>query len=303
MNQTIKILVIVLAVLGIAGILLGAGFFIGRAAWGWNSYQPGGMMGFFNQDNPDSRFGYGMMGPGMMGRGSYNPSDRSDFSYRHGMMGGNFGPGFHGPGMMGGFSTSTNADPLSAEESLGAVEAYLANLGNDDLAVKEIMVFDNNSYAIIVEESTGIGAFELLIDPATQAVFPEYGPNMMWNLKYGMHAGENFGGNGMMGSGMMGRGGMMGGYGFNFDGELPDVAAEMTVSEEEAFEYAQDYLDTYQPGVTVSHEITAFYGYYTIDLEKDGEIVGMLSVNGFNGQVFPHTWHGTFIEMIEEGHE
>ena len=39
---------------------------------------------------------------------------------------------------------------------------------------------------------------------------------------------------------------------------------------------------------------------YTIDLERDGQIVGMLSVNGYDGQVFPHTWHGTFIEMSEE---
>ena len=92
---------------------------------------------------------------------------------------------------------------------LKAVEAYLADLGNDDLEVAEIMVFDNNSYAIVVEESTGIGAFELLVDPATKAVYPEYGPNMMWNLKYGMHAGSGFGG------------GMMGGYGDNDSGECP----------------------------------------------------------------------------------
>ncbi len=34
--------------------------------------------------------------------------------------------------------------------------------------------------------------------------------------------------------------------------------------------------------LTVSDEITPFYGYYTIDLEKDGQIVGMLSVNGYD---------------------
>ena len=77
----------------------------------------------------------------------------------------------------------------------------------------------------------------------------------------------------------------------------------MTVSEDQAVEYAQSYLDANNPGVTVSDEITAFYGYYTIDLEQDGAIVGMLSVNGFSGQVFPHTWHGAFIEMLETGHE
>jgi len=168
------------------------------------------------------------------------------------------------------------------EESKQAVQEYLASLGNNDLAIKEIMVFEQNSYAIIFEKSTGIGAFELLVDPATGTVFPEYGPNMMWNLKYGMHSG--YGGHGMMGNW----------------GQSPDVSADMTISAEEAAQAAQEYLDRYNPGVMVSDEITPFYGYYTIDLEQDGKIVGMLSVNGYSGQVFPHTWHGVFIEMSEE---
>jgi heat shock protein HslJ len=39
-----------------------------------------------------------------------------------------------------------------------------------------------------------------------------------------------------------------------------------------------------------------FYGYYTLDFSKDGKVSGMLSVNGYSGQVFLHTWHGSFIE-------
>ena len=74
-------------------------------------------------------------------------------------------------GMMGGFASSTSAEPLSVQESLDAVEAYLADLGNDDLEVAEIMVFEYNSYAIVKEASTGIGAFELLVDPATRNNF------------------------------------------------------------------------------------------------------------------------------------
>lgn len=31
-----------------------------------------------------------------------------------------------------------------------------------------------------------------------------------------------------------------------------------------------------------------------------GTLVGILSVNGFTGQVFVHTWHGDLIEMIRE---
>jgi hypothetical protein len=93
---------------------------------------------------------------------------------------------------------------------------------------------------------------------------------------------------------------MMGGSGFSNDTQVPDVSADMPVSAEEASQVAQLLLDTYYPGVEVSDEITAFYGYYTLDIERDGKIIGMLSVNGFTRQVFPHTWHGTFIEMSEE---
>jgi hypothetical protein len=40
-----------------------------------------------------------------------------------------------------------------------------------------------------------------------------------------------------------------------------------------------------------------------IELE-DGDIQGMLSVHSATGQVWYHTWHGGFIQMIEgEGHQ
>jgi hypothetical protein len=42
-----------------------------------------------------------------------------------------------------------------------------------------------------------------------------------------------------------------------------------------------------------------FYGYYTLDFSTNGKVVGMLSVNGYSGAVFLHTWHGTFIEELE----
>jgi hypothetical protein len=56
-------------------------------------------------------------------------------------------------------------------------------------------------------------------------------------------------------------------------------------------------LDSYQTGTQAEQQPDKFYGYYTLHILKDGQVVGMLSVNGFNSQVFPHTWHGNFIEM------
>lgn len=231
-------------------------------------------MGFADQE---SSFGYDM-GTGMLG-GS-------------GMMGGFT----NGGSMMGGFSSGGEYDPLSVDEARDAVESYLDGFNDQDLMIEEIMIFDNNAYAIVIEKSTGIGAFELLIDPATNKVFPEFGPNMIWNLKYGM-----------MGSGMMGSGVISGGNGsgmmdnFFHEGSLGrDLEAEMSVSEDQAFEFAQDFLNEVYLGIEVSDEITQFYGYYTIDTERDGKVVGMLSVNEYSGYVFPHIWHGEFIEMVEE---
>ena len=264
MNNALRNILIVSAVL-----VLGAGLFLGGMFFNrvltWDSYGPGWMMGGYAPNDGQS-YGPG----GMMNRGGGSVGPR-------GMMGNGYGPGNMMPGY--GYAGQNNVEPLSVGETKLVVQDYLSYYNNEDLTIKEIMVFDNNSYAIISEKSTGVGAFELLVDPVSKTAFPEYGPNMMWNLKYGMHSG----------------GGMMGNY-----RQPQNVDAEMPVSAEEAVAYAQDYLDMYQPGVTVSDEITPFYGYYTIDLEKDGQIFGMLSVNGFDGQVFYHSWHGEFIEMSEE---
>jgi hypothetical protein len=34
-----------------------------------------------------------------------------------------------------------------------------------------------------------------------------------------------------------------------------------------------------------------------VHFRKNGTIAGMLSVNGYSGQVWYHSWHGTFIRM------
>jgi hypothetical protein len=198
-----------------------------------------------------------------------------------------------GYNMMGGSNTTgsfekkdpTNINPLTVDQTKQAVEGYLKNLNNSDLELKEIIVFNNNAYARIVEQSTGIGAIELLVDPTTLLVYPEYGPNMMWNQKYG-HMG---------GYGMMGGAGMMGGYYNNSS----SASTQMTVSAEQALQLAQQYLDQQYPGYKTAIDADPFYGYYTIDIMKDNQPAGMLSVNGYSGQIFLHTWHGTFIEMWE----
>lgn len=268
MNKVIRNTLIVLAILTLAGGVFFAGNLYARAT----SYGYTGMMGNYGRNAVDN----GVYGPGMMG------GSRSGY----GMMGG-------GGGMMGGYGYSnTNVTPLTLEETESAAETYLDTLGNSDLAVSEIMIFDNNAYVVVIEKSTGLGAFELLVDPVSRLAYPEHGPNIMWNLKYGglNHANMMGGGNGMMGNN-----GMMGGYGLS--STIPaDVSADMTVTPDQAIEYAQAYLDANLAGATAATDPIQFYGYYTLDFERDGVVVGMLSVSGFSGQIFLHTWHGTFIQ-------
>lgn len=309
MNTTLKTILLTTLVV----ILAGALFFGGMAfshyqlwssnGYGWmmNSYDQGrnawfdpfGMMGRFAGNN---MMGYGGFHSGMMGNnayrggGAYQNGMMGNGAYRGGMMDGNWAgnAGMMGgayEGMMPGFgyTDQTNIEPLTTEEAKTAVIAYLERYGYADFSIKEIMTFSNNAYAIIEEPNTGIGAFELLVDPSSKVAYPEVGPNMMWNEKYGM-----MGANGMMGGGMMGG---------NYNRDT--ASASMNVSAEKALELAQAYLDKYLPGVEVSEEITQFYGYYTIDVEQDGTTSGMLSVNGYDGSVMYHNWHGTFVDMVE----
>lgn len=280
-------LIVLVIVVGSAAVLL-VGLNLASLVWGFGAGWPASMMaGVWSNPNAVMPFGYGPgrvdlgaygPGPGMMGSGAYGP----------GMM----GPGASGIGMMGGGMMGASGlfgiQPLSLEQAESALNDYLSSLGDQDLTLGEIMIFDNHAYAVIVEASTGIGAMEVLVDPVTLAVYPEHGPNMMWNLAY---------------SPMAGYGGMMGWFRAWPDlsrREPTEPSADMPVSPEQAFEAAQRYLDLYLPGAEAEEHTDAFYGYYTLHILRDGEIAGMLSVNGYSGQVFLHTWHGDFIEMSEE---
>lgn len=279
MNKTLLIITPVLA--GI-GLFIG-GFFFNQVSA--RSNQADWMMGSWNEQSAPGMMGNGQFGPGMMGGGQHGGMMNT-------MMNG---------GMMGNYGDLADVKPLSIAEAETAVTNYLATLNNDNLSLGEIMIFDNHAYAQIIDETSGTGAFEVLVDPVTQNVSPEPGPNMMWNTEYGMMSSGNFdfgmmGGmmNGQKGAGMMG-GNMMGSFGYAPDAEINITAAE-------AVAIAQVYLDAYLPGKTADDRADAFPGYYTLHVLEDGEVVGMLSVNAYTGQVFLHHWHGDFIEMTGEEH-
>lgn len=202
--------------------------------------------------------------PGVSGsvlpNGLPRPSDRGGFTGR-GMGGGMMQPyNYQSPNL--------SAARISMDQALEKINTAVNSIGSD-FVVAEVMEFDQNFYAAVLEKSTGRGAFELLVDPYAGSVSYEMGPNMMWNLKYGQ---------------------MVGGL---------TITQDNSVTLAEAKDLAQKALDTEGKAATVAGDGVNFYGYYTFDYQIDGKIAGMLSVNGLNGQVWFHTWHGTFISEKE----
>ncbi len=177
--------------------------------------------------------------------------------------------------MMGRLGASSTQN-ISMDKAQQSVQSFIDRTGNSDLRIDELMQFDRNFYALIKEKSTGIGAFEVLVNPTTGAVGYEPGPDMMWNAKYGMMRG--FGG--MMGSG--------------------SASGSMTVPPDRAAQIAQGWLDRRGGGYSAGTP-DAFYGYYTFHFLRSGQMAGMLSINGSTGQVWFHSWHGNFIQSRELG--
>lgn len=218
--------------------------------------------------------GYGMMGGGMMGGYGFGANQAITPTVPFGNYGG-YGMmgGRGGYGMMGGYGYgyAPNATPLKIDDAVNRAKQYVAAYNNADLKLTEVEEYSANFYAMVEEKSTGNAAFQILIDKFNGAVYPEMGPNMMWNTKYSP-----------MNS-------MMGGFGFN------QPSGKMTVTIDQARTNAEQYIKANLPNATVEKEGDTFYGYYNFDVLQNGNTYGMLSVNGYTGAVWYHVWHGVFI--------
>lgn len=182
-----------------------------------------------------------------------------------------------------------------------------------DLKVAEVMQFTNNYYARL-DDKSGKPATEVLVDPATGNTSLEYGPAMMWNTRYGMisgrfstgmmSGGRAIGGGGMMGGGgitggtsggMMNGAGMMGSAG-GPNWTPPSGSVTGPVSAQQAIALADRWLAQRDSSLSVP-DADAFPGYYSMEIERNGKIVGMLSVNASSGAIWNHWWHGDFVAM------
>jgi hypothetical protein len=217
----------------------------------------------------------GMMG-GMMAGYSYgypaqpNQATTATPAYQYGAGGCRGRAGWNGYAAP---AYTANVTPITIDDAAAIAQHHVASLNNPDLAVAEVEEYSLNFYVQVHEKSTEIGAFEMLVDKYTGNIYPEQGPNMMWNTKYGMHSG------------------MMGWFTGN-------PTSPMAVTADEAEANAQQWLNANLPGTTVG-EAEAFYGYYHVMMLSAGEGYGMLSVNGYTGQVWYHNWHGAFIQELE----
>lgn len=183
---------------------------------------------------------------------------------RSAMMGGNDSHGWgHGGSMMGSMDAVWLPGDGAAVSSLGAARARAAMAAEPlNLRTGEVIQFDNGFY-VELKDATGGPATEALVDPDTGAVGTEPGPAMMWNTRIGMMRVGN-------------------GRGRHLD------AAQ-------AGETATTWLRENKPGTTV-RSIDTYPGYLTLDVQRNGAVVGMMSVDD-SGAVWYHTWHGAFIAM------
>ena len=215
-------------------------------------------------------------------------------------------------GWMMSYRSGSAAPVASIAEARNRAQAFADRL---DLKVAEVIQFSDNFYARL-DDKSGKPATEVLVDPATGNTSLEYGPAMMWNTRYGMMTGRArsgmmgsgvINGTGMMGSGSSG--GMMGsGSGMPGGGMMGSVggpnwtpsAGSVTgpVSAQQAVKIADRWLAQRDPSLSVP-DADAFPGYYTMEIERNGKIVGMVSVNASTGAIWNHWWHGRFVAISE----
>jgi hypothetical protein len=186
--------------------------------------------------------------------------------------GGGYGPG----GMMGSGGMmipgtgiyQPNAQRLTLAQATAIANKFIQNRSDLGFKLGEVMEFQYNFYVDYIEINTGIHAFEALVDAYTGDLYPEPGPSVMWNTKYGMMSGVLWG--------------------------VTVGTSPMSLTAAQAQAAAQSFLTGYLPGSTVS-DTSQFYGYYTMDFKLSGKTYGMLSVNGYTGQVWYHSWHGQYL--------
>ncbi|HSE42429.1 MAG TPA: hypothetical protein VLH08_16810 [Acidobacteriota bacterium] len=198
------------------------------------------------------------------------------FTSAHAHWGNGWQNGMYGMTMLsGGMPYRADNTMLQMGDAMNIASDYMKRIEYRNLAIDEIEEWDFNYYVVVKEAAPSkYNAFELTIDKWTGMVWPEPGPNMVWNWKYCWNTG------------------MMGGQCGN--------SSAVKISPADAEKAANLFLKQRfgrSRVLTVLPQSKLFYGYYSFDVKdmKTGAKFGMLSIHSSTGQVWYHTWHGRFI--------
>lgn len=218
--------------------------------WPWRDRMPDLLERFGGRMGNSGRGQKGFIPPGQLDRNRITPDDLPEW-----------GSGGIGPW---GNDFEVTGERITMEQALELAEEYTAARG-DSLSIARVYEFDKVFYAVVVETDTGIGAFQLIIQPVSGNVRLETGPCAVWNSVYGRRSKQ--------------------------DSEPEANALTM----EEAAAQAQQALDDKGEDVTINPDGIAFYGYYTFEYSVDGKVTGLVSVNAEDGDYWFHEWLGEFI--------
>jgi len=151
---------------------------------------------------------------------------------------------------------------------------------NMNYEIDVILTFTNSDYYYSIKDSeSGKGVLELQINPLTGVIYPEFGPNMMWNTNFNI-------------SDMNSRNGMNN-LTFRDDFKNNDI-----ISLEESIILARKYFENLDMIYDVDQEGLEFSGYYTLYVKDNNKTIGLLSVNYYTGDIWYHAWHGDVKELI-----
>ncbi|HEX7555768.1 MAG TPA: hypothetical protein VF338_04020 [Leptolinea sp.] len=168
----------------------------------------------------------------------------------------------------GDFKWDTTTQPTSGPRlSMDAIASMAQNFSAQyKTGIEIVQIIETTKYFYISfrETASGVGAFELLANPVTGQMGIENGPSQFWNTKYGV-----------WGSGK---------------------SITNGISSAQAQNIAFQYLKSNDPLVNLDPEPIAFYGYYSFTERLGDKITGVLSVNGYSGEVEPHTWLGNILQ-------
>lgn len=158
--------------------------------------------------------------------------------------------------------------PITSNKTLEIIEKYLKKTNNDDLYPRRLFEYNTHFEVELKEKETERGAFELIIDKFNGRVYPETGPNLTWNGKYG------------------------------FNGNYFGLQPAMPIKVGDALQTVGDFIKRTSPELKIEGDVSEYYGYYEFHITLEGKLAIEANVNGFTGEMWIENWHGSLLREV-----